>query len=109
MLKLLIKFWPAFIPITTYLLWMLLIREIVLWRKLRKKFSHEQTKKEIKIINQTKPSLLNDRKFFLSIFLSFLFLILSLLYFAFISYKDVGNKYIPAKYENGKIIPAKKI
>lgn len=105
MLKILIKFLPALIPLITYLLWVFLLREIFLLRKARKELHGSKPK----IIDIKKPNIFSDPKFFLSIILSVVILIIMFIFLAITSIKDKGNFYIPAKYENGKIIPAQKI
>jgi hypothetical protein len=107
MLKLIIKFFPALIPLVTYFIWVLFLREIVLLKKARK---NVKEKKQQKIINMdNKYSVINDRNFIISVILSFTILIAMFIFLAFSSMETKGDKYIPAKYENGKIIPAQKI
>jgi hypothetical protein len=105
MLKILIKFLPALIPIITYFLWIFLLREIFLLRKTRKELSGSKPK----IIDIKKPNILSDPKFFLSIILSAVILIVMFIFLAITSIKDKGDIYVPAIYEDGKIVPAQKI
>ena len=107
MLKLLIKFFPAFIPLVTYFIWILFLKEIVLLKKTR---NSECGNKNPKIINMEKKcTVLNDPKFIISVMLSFVILIIMFVFLAFGNTQSKGDRYIPAKYEDGKIVPAKKI
>ena len=105
MLRILIRFLPALIPVVTYLLWVFLLREIFLLRKTRKELSGSKPK----IIDIKRPNIFSDPKFFLSIILSIVILIVMFIFLAITSIKDKGDTYVPAKFENGKIVPAQKV
>ena len=104
MLKLIIKFFPALIPLITYFIWILFLREIFLLKKTK---NEALDKQKPKIINMEKQNnILGDPVFIVSALLSFTILVLMFIILAFGNIKNKGDSYTPAKYEDGKIIPA---
>lgn len=95
-IKLLIKFYPALIPILTYALWNFLMKKI---------------KRDAGIIDasvEDNKSLLKDDKFIIALTISMLIMIVCFMFLAIEGIKRGGEDYSPAKYENGKIITSTK-
>lgn len=108
LIKLIVKLWPSFIPVISYLFWVFIIEGIVLKKLLRKKdvikgekIVGEKTTKAKKISRFS----LNNRHFVIIVYLSLILAIVSLIFSAFSEPKN-NKTYIPASYENGKIIPS---
>ena len=106
LLKLLLKIWPSFIPIISYILWIIIQNMIQNYLK-KKQFieaEFEELDKNGKKIKKNDHFSLKNPKFIAIIYLSLAFMIFSLLFFAIFEKPQKGS-YVPAKNENGKIIP----
>lgn len=118
LLKLLLKIWPALLPIAIYCLW-ILVRLIV--RKIAQKKAGKiidgvfsEVKKDEKLAQnqsyETKDRVgdfsLHNRKFILVLYSTLFIAIICFLFFAIRVPRIVEGEYIPAHIENGKIIPA---
>jgi uncharacterized membrane protein len=83
MLKFLLKIWPSFLPIFIYILWVLIIENILIKKILRRQDYIEGEK----IIGEksTKKShfSLQNRNFLITLYASFLIAIFTLISFAF--------------------------
>lgn len=107
-LKILLKIWPGFIPILTYILFVII--ENMIKNYLRKKNYIEGEFEELDKNGKPKkkanpPFSIKNPRFIFTIYLSLIFLIISFLYFAILS-GDGEGEYIPAQHKDGKIIPA---
>ncbi len=114
-LKLLLKIWPALIPLLIYCLW-LLVRAFA-----RKMIAKHLVKKSEKIINATYQEIkpepktdplmsnfsLQNRQFIVVLYLSFFVAIICFLFFAISVPHIEKGQYIPAHIEDGKVIPGK--
>jgi hypothetical protein len=113
-IKLLLKIWPALLPIIIYCLWIIAmaIAKKMIAKSLAKKSGKiiDATYQEIKNEQKIDPIIgnfsLQNRQFIIVLYLSFFIAIICFLFFAIrIPYIE-GGKYIPAHMEDGKIVPA---
>jgi hypothetical protein len=118
-IKLLLKIWPATTPILVYFLWILakgIARKIIM-RSLNKKANRiidgvfEEVDKEQKNSPEEEKKIgdfsLQNRQFIVVLYLSIFVAIICFLFFALNTPKIEAGEYVPARIENGKIIPAK--
>ena len=117
LLKLLMKIWPSIVPISLYVLWVIIVEGIII-KKILKREKNIEEEGEYKVVggkatkdrkNPKKISRfsLKNRQFVIIIYISLIFGILSLIYTAFFASEVKDGKYIPAKYEGGKVVPAR--
>lgn len=111
LLKLLLKIWPALVPIIIYILWFLVFKKI-----LKKSGKDKVINGEFQDVNNKKNEArkeldqsfsLKDPKFIAIIYLSLITAIICFLVFAITSTVKRSGKYEPAELKNGDIIPAK--
>lgn len=113
LIKLLLRIWPALIPITIYVLWVLVVDRILIQKILKKK--SKIIDGEYKIVGE-KTSQKNEEKvdrfslqnrhFLIVLYLSLTFGIVALISFAISSPNKNPESYLPAQFKDGKIIPA---
>ncbi len=113
-IKLLLKIWPALLPIIIYCLWiiaMAIVKKMIA-KSLAKKSGKiiDATYQEIKNEQKIDPIIgnfsLQNRQFIIVLYLSFFIAIICFLFFAIRVPYIEGGKYIPAHMEDGKIVPA---
>lgn len=105
-LKILLKIWPALLPIILYLFWVYVIDRIIL-KKLRKAKIIEGEFEEVGQNKVTNPFSIKNRHFILIIYLSLILLIISFLFLAVRAPYLESGQYIPAEIKDGKIISGK--
>lgn len=111
LIKLLLKMWPSLTPIIFYLFWTFIVEGIILKKIFKKKdiiegekvVGEKSTKESVRKISKFS---LENRQFLIALYLSFALAILSFLYMAFSQPKQDARNYVPAQYQNGKIIPS---
>lgn len=84
MLKFLLKIWPAFLPITIYILWVLVIENILIKKILRRKDYIEGEKIVGEKSTNKKHFSLQNRNFVATLYVSFIVAIITLVLFAFL-------------------------
>ena len=107
-LKILMKIWPGFVPILTYIFWLMIQNMVQNYLKKKNYIEgefEELDKNGKKINKKTEPFSIKNPRFIFVIYLSLIFLIISFLFFAITSPGGKGQ-YVPAQNKNGKIIPA---
>lgn len=86
-LKILLKIWPALLPLTIYFLWVMTLK--ILTRRGKKgnfvEGEFQEINKDGQKINEQKPSpfSLNNKYFIITLYLSLISLIISFIFFAF--------------------------
>ncbi len=114
-LKILIELLPAFLPIIIYCLWLLarsIARKMII-RSLEKQAgkiinaTYEEVKKEPKSDPIISNFSLQNRQFIIVLYLSFFIAIICFLFFAIRVPKIEKGQYVPARIEDGKIMPGK--
>ncbi len=120
-MKFLIKIWPALLPILVYVLWVLVIERIIARTFFKKK--PEATNSidgEYKVVGEGESSSSQDfnhknhiksrfsitnRDFLIVLYTTLVFAILILIYTAISAPKGDQKTFVPAKIEDGRIIP----
>lgn len=112
LIRLILKIWPALLPILLYLLWVMVIERLILQRILKKKKSEKIIEGEYKVVGEKSSSADNERAagqfslqnpmFVKVLYLSLIALILTLIFSAIFTPKQ--NSYKPAEYKDGKIV-----
>ncbi len=105
-LKILLKIWPALVPLILYLFWIYVIDRIILKKLKKSKIINAEFEevRQNKIIN---PFSLKNYRFIFTIYLSLILLIISFLFLAVRTPNIENGKYIPAKIKDGKVISGK--
>lgn len=85
MLKLILKLWPALLPIIIYILWVLVIENILIKKILRKKdyIEGEKVVGEKATAKSEKKFSLQNRSFVFVLYISFIAAIVTLVFSAF--------------------------
>jgi hypothetical protein len=107
-IRFILKLWPAFTPILFYLFWVLVIERFVIKRILKKKTIIEGEKvvgEKSTAAKKISNFSLENRRFVIVLYLSFLIAIASLIITALSSPVKDFSSYTPAQYKDGKIIP----
>jgi hypothetical protein len=83
-LKILLKVWPALLPIILYIIWNFLVKKLLIKIFTKKDYieANYQDLNEDQKKNETSPYSLKNKQFIFVIYLSLIFLIISFLSFA---------------------------
>jgi hypothetical protein len=109
-LKLILKIWPSFVPIITYISWVIIKGMVTKYLEKKNFISGEfeeldkNGKKIKKKSAKPDPFSLKNKHFIITIYLSLILMIISFLFFAIVSSDGKGD-YTPAQNIGGKIIP----
>ena len=117
-IKLLLKIWPALLPILIYCLWILAQRIFnKLWNRKSARIinatyqevNHQEVNPNHKESDQTNDKIndfsLQNHRFIVVLYLSFFVAIICFLFFAIRVPLIEDGKYVPAHMEEGKIVP----
>ena len=112
-IKLLLKIWPALLPILIYCLWILAQRIFnKLWNRKSARIinaTYQEVNPNHKESDQTNDKIndfsLQNHRFIVVLYLSFFVAIICFLFFAIRVQLIEDGKYVPAHMEEGKIVP----